>query len=92
MGCGLSQRRRTEECAATRAMESAGLGVGLMLQPGYGRATRADACRWWTADNGYFPQGAAFDECAWFSWLASLPEACRRRRCLFAVAPVAGGA
>ncbi len=59
MGYGLSQRRRTEECAATRAMESAGLGVGLMLQPGSGLATRADAYGWWAADNGCFSQGAA---------------------------------
>ena len=56
-------------------------------------ATRADAYRWWAADNGCFSQGAAFDEWAWFSWLASLPDVGRRRRCLFAEAPdVLGGA
>jgi hypothetical protein len=75
------------ECAATRAMEAAGLGVGLMLQPGSGLAGRAELYRWWAADNGCFSQGAAFDDQAWFAWLASLPEVGRRRRCLFAVAP-----
>jgi len=75
------------DCAATRAMEAAGLGVGLMLQPGSGLAGRADDYRWWAADNGCFSQGAAFDVGAWFSWLASLPHVGRRRRCLFAVAP-----
>jgi hypothetical protein len=54
------------ECAASKAMESAGLGIGLMLQPGSGLAGRADSYRWWAADNGCFLQGDAFDEAAWF--------------------------
>lgn len=61
------------ECTATRGIEAAGLGVGLMLQLGSGLAGRADYYRWWAADNGCFCQGAAFDDEAWFAWLASLP-------------------
>jgi hypothetical protein len=68
-------------------MEAAGLGVGLMLQPGSGLAGQAEHRRWWAADNGCFSQGAAFDDQAWFAWLASLPEVGRRRRTPIAVPP-----
>jgi hypothetical protein len=58
-----------------------------MLQPGSGLAARAEAYRWWAADNGCFARGEAFDPRAWFAWLSALPDVGIRRRCLFAVAP-----
>ncbi len=75
------------ECPATRAMEAAGLSIGLMLQPGSGLAGRADAYRWWPADNGCFLPGHRLRRGGWFEWLACLPDVGSRRRCLFAVAP-----
>ncbi|MFN2505657.1 MAG: hypothetical protein ABR540_15735, partial [Acidimicrobiales bacterium] len=76
------------DCAATRAMEAAGLGVGLMLQPGSGLRWASRRLPVVGGGQRLFSQGEAFDAGALFSWLASLPHVGRRRRCLFAVASV----
>jgi hypothetical protein len=75
------------ECAATRRMAASGMAIGLLLQPNSALEPAAPGYGFWAADNGCFTQGDRFDPHRWFAWLARLPDAAVRRRCLFAVAP-----
>jgi len=80
-------RRRPDGAAATRRMASAGMAIGLMLQPSSALELAAPSYGFWAADNGCFTRGDQFDPHRWFAWLAGLPDVGVRRRCLFAVAP-----
>ncbi len=63
------------ECAATRAAEAEGLGVGLLLQPGSHLEKKSARYRVFGADNGCFAKGESFDEEAWITWVEQLPGA-----------------
>lgn len=58
-------------------------GVGLMVQPGSGYATRILRYPYWAADNGCFNPDTYIGNDAWLNWLDKLP----RERCLFVVIP-----